>query len=262
MPKPLHHIAVPGLLLVLVWLHAAPAFAAERMHRGIRLLAFAADNPARDIAHTPPEQALQRLARAFDTLTGHSPANARAIQTLRNHGTVLLVYYPGALRSRQSLNAETVALYLPDFLKKRGKSLGPGHEFIVVVNHLGIRWPARELAGLIAHELVGHGGQHRRGELRRGRPLDLECQASLHEEQAYQDLRLRKSEQAMVAFRKRLESHHCADFRHYMAQFRPKMMRLWIPRNPDVPALLREFERYRTAQVKERKKRGISRRNR
>jgi len=260
MPKLVHHIAVFALLSAYF---AAPATAAvEQRHRGIRLLTFDAETPTREIAVTPPDVALSRLARAYDTLIDQSPASAQVVQMLRGRGTVMVVYYPGSLGSRQSLNAETVALYLPDFLKKRGKSLGEGPEFIVVVNHIGIRWDRRELAGLIAHELVGHGGQHLRGILENSRPIDLECEASLHEEQAYQDLKLNKSSRTMVIFRKRMETHHCADFRAYLKRARPRSVRLWGPKNPDVRALLREFERYRRAQIEERKRNQLSRHNR
>jgi len=229
-------------------------------HRDILLLAYDTGTQARDLPRTAPETALKRLARAYDLLIDHSPSSARAISTLRDVGTVLLIYYPGALRSHQSLNAETVALYLPDFLRKRGKNLGKGREFIVVVNHIGIRWRPRELAGLIAHELVGHGGQHRRGWFADSRPIDLECEASLHEEQAYQDMRMRKASRAMVLFRKRLESHHCADFRAYQRRIRPRTMYLWAARNPNVPALLREFDTYHRAAAS-RQAPQISRRN-
>lgn len=257
MLKSLQQCAWRALVLAVVF--SSPTLALEQPHRGILLLAFDAQTPARGIPRTPPEIALKRLARAYDTLIDHSPASAREIGELRAHGTVMLIYYPGALRSRQSLNAETVALYLPNFLKKRGKSLGKGREFIVVVNHIGIRWRPRELAGLIAHELVGHGGQDIRGWLANSRPIDLECEASLHEEQAYQDLRLRKSSRGMVAFRKRLERHHCADFRAYLRRVRPRSMYLWAVRNPNVPALLREFDKYRRA-IARRKNSQISRR--
>lgn len=260
MSKVSHYIARVALLLACAW--ATPASAIEQTHRGIRLFAFDAVAPPRGVALTRPEIALERLARAYDMLIDHSPASARAIRRLRDRGTVMLIYYPGALRSRRSLNAEPVALYLPDFLKKRGKSLGAGPEYIVVVNHMGILWNSRELAGLIAHELVGHGGQQARGQLAGARPIDLECEASLHEEQAYQDLRMAKSRNVMVAFRIRLETHHCADFRAYMMRFRPKSMRLWAPRNPDVAALLREFERYRRVQRDHRRAQQLTRRTR
>lgn len=258
--KLLHHSAWCALLLA--GLCISPAFATEQLHRGVHLMAFDAKMPTRGVARTRPAAALKRLGRAFDTLVDHSPANAKAIQTLRRHGTILLIYYPGALQSHRSLNSEAVALYLPNFLRKRGKSLSKGREFIVVINHIGIRWRPRELAGLIAHELVGHGGQHLNRNLANGRPIDLECEASLHEEQAYQDLRLRKSGRAMVAFRKRLETHHCADFRDYMTRFRPNSLALWSPRNPDVAALLREFGRYRRTWDDKRKRGALSRRNR
>lgn len=222
----------------------------EQSHRDILLLAFDAAARSPGIPRTSPETALKRLARAYDMLIDHSPASANAVRKMRAQGTVILIYYPGALRSHRSLNAETVALYLPDFLKKRGKSLGKGPEFIVVINHIGILWRPRELAGLIAHELVGHGGQDRRGWFANSRPIDLECEASLHEEQAYQDLGLRKSSRSMVIFRKRLETYYCADFRAYQSRMRPQSMAMWAKRNPDIPALLREFGEYRHAAIR------------
>lgn len=240
------HRCSPRALLLAILL-VSPAQAMEQIHREILLLAYDAEPQAHGIQRTPPETALKRLARAYDMLVNQSPASAKAIRDMRVQGTVILIYYPGALRSRRSLNAETVALYLPDFLKKRGKSLGKGPEFIVVVNHIGIRWKPHELAGLIAHELVGHGGQHRRGWLADSRPIDLECEASLHEEQAYQDLRIPKTDRGMIAFRKRLETHHCSDFRTYLRRKRPRSMFLWAVRNPNIPALLREFNAYRQA---------------
>lgn len=237
--------------LFLAVLFASPGQAMERSHRDILLLAFdAATAPSPGVPRTRPETALKRLARAYDMLIDHSPASANAIREMRAQGTVILIYYPAALRSHRSLNAETVALYLPNFLKKRGKSLGKGPEYIVVINHIGILWRPRELAGLIAHELVGHGGQDRRGWFANSRPIDLECEASLHEEQAYQDMRLRKSSRSMVNFRKRLETYYCADFQAYQRRTHPRSLRLWAVRNPSIPALLREFREYHQAAIR------------
>ena len=164
---------------------------------------------------------------------------------MRKSGFVLLAYYPNNFRSRTRLNNQNVALFLPDFLKRRGVQASGGKEFIVVINHFGVKWPVRELAAVIVHELVGHGGQHLRGHIADGRVLDLECEASLHEEQAYQDFGVPKKSRSMVLFRRQMENRYCSDFRAYMRRRMPQGLALWDTLNPNVRALLRHFDTYR-----------------
>ena len=74
-----------------------------------------------------------------------------------------------------------------------------------MVGRYGAKWPARELAAVLAHELVGHGMQQYRGRMEHVRTIDLECEAYLYEEQAYQDLGLDKRSSEMIKFRQALE---------------------------------------------------------
>ena len=217
----------------------------ERSHRGIKLMAFPAPADADfDISVMAPKPALARFVKAIDLIYRKSPRSARRIDALRNSGILLLAYYPNNFRNRARLNNQNVALFLPDFLKRRGVPGSGNKQFIVVINHFGVKWPARELAAVIVHELVGHGGQHLRGQIANGRMLDLECEASLHEEQAYQDFGLAKKSRMMVLFRRQMENRYCSDFRAYMQQRMPRNMVLWDRLNPNIPALLRHFATY------------------
>ncbi|MCG8546562.1 MAG: hypothetical protein MJE12_20375 [Alphaproteobacteria bacterium] len=221
----------------------------ERNHRGIKLVAFPAPSKADfDVSVMAPKPALARFVKAIDLIYRKSPRSARRIDALRKSGFLLLAYFPNNFRNRTRLNNQNVALFLPDFLKRRGVPGRGGKQFIVVINHFGVKWPVRELAAVIVHELVGHGGQHLRGHIANGRMLDLECEASLHEEQAYQDFGLAKKSRSMVLFRRQMENRYCSDFRAYMRHRMPREMALWDRLNPDVPALLRHFATYRRDQ--------------
>lgn len=76
------------------------------------------------------------------------------------------------------------------------------------------------------------------------REIDLECEANLYQEQAYQDLGVDKSAPVVVRFRRALENQWCADFRQYLAKEKPALVPLWDQRNPDVKQLLAAFEPY------------------
>ena len=231
---------------------AAQPTAGARAHKGIRLLALPPLSEARfDVSIVPPRQGLDRIADALDLIYRHSPVNARVIEALKTRGSVILIYFPNDLRSRARFNHETIALFLPDFLRKGLRKAGDGKEFVVVINHFGVKWPATELAAIIVHELVGHGGQHLRGETEAARVLDLECEASLHEELAYQDLGVEKKSRSVVLFRRQMENRYCRDFRDFMRLYMPKRMALWDRLNPDVPALLEHFAQYRRSQTAE-----------
>jgi len=115
---------------------------------------------------------------------------------------------------------------------------------VKLVGRHGVKWPADELAAVLAHELVGHGIQQQRGRLSKIRELDAECEASLYEEIVNQDLGLDKHSREMVAFRQALENHWCTDFKAYLRAQRPSAMTLWNAIDPDVPKLLAVFEAY------------------
>ncbi len=228
--------------------HADPVM--DRVHRGMRLMAFAPTTNSRfDVSVPPAAESLDKIAAAIELIYDRSPRNARRIDALKRRGLVLLAYFPNNFRSRTGLNTQNVALFLPDFLRKRGVKLSDGKEFVVVINQFGVKWPVPELAAIIVHELAGHGGQHLQGRIATGRQLDLECEASLFEEQAYQDFDVPKKSRSIVLFRRRMENRYCADFRHHMRRQSPSQMALWDALNPDVRQLLTHFRRYSRAQT-------------
>jgi hypothetical protein len=107
----------------------------------------------------------------------------------------------------------------------------------------------RELAAVLVHELVGHGTQYLNGRFKSLRNVDLECEAWLYEEMAYQDFRFDKSSREMIKFRQQLEGvgftdGYCSDFKRYMQKNTPARMPYWASLNPDVPKLLEAFEDY------------------
>lgn len=222
----------------------------DRVHRDIRLMAFAPVAGSRfDVSVPPSAESLDKIAAAIELIYSRSPRNARRIDALKRRGLVLLAYFPNNFRRRTNLNTQNVALFLPDFLSRKGIKLSDGKEFVVVINQFGIKWSVPELAAIIVHELAGHGGQHLQGRITGGRELDLECEASLYEEQAYQDFGVPKKSRSIVLFRQRLENRYCADFRDHMRRHAPSKMALWDTLNPDVPQLLSHFSRYRREQT-------------
>ena len=108
-----------------------------------------------------------------------------------------------------------------------------------------IKHPLPDLAGGgIVHELVGHGMQHLRDRLEGRRQLDVECEASLYELNAYHDFKMDKLSWEMILFRKELQEFNCDDFGRYMRKNTPTMMKLWDEINLDVPRLLDVFDEY------------------
>ena len=206
-------------------------------HRGVDLYAVAPD-PERnfDVSIVSPERGVEAMRAALDLLLSRSYLSANAIATLQRHGRVILVYDPN-YPEKGELLGYTVAGFFPKYFRDRS-------DFLVRVGRHGVKWPAKELAAVIAHELAGHGMQEARGERERMRPLDRECEAWLYEEQAYQDLAVDKSSKAMVEFRKQLEQRECSDFRRYQAAAVPVSLRLLESRNPNVTSLLVVFRQY------------------
>lgn len=230
-------------LLLMLWPMAGGAEAPALQHRGVALAAWPPSPEDRfDVTLLPAAEGLQRLRAALDEIHRRSPASARAIETLQRDGQVTLAYHPHTVGDTSRLNAMNIALFIPDHGRRGG--LPEGRSYLVVVNQHGIKWPLRELAAVIVHELAGHGMQHFRGRLATLRPLDRECEAYLYEERANQDLGLDKDSAEMIQFRKALENRYCSDFKTHMRAAAPRSMALWDRRNPDVGALLAAFESY------------------
>ncbi|MBT5665561.1 MAG: sel1 repeat family protein [Rhodospirillaceae bacterium] len=246
-------------LALFIWAVNSPAAAAEAKdarvteHKGVGLMFQAVDpNKKFDTGFIPAEQGIRNIAKAIDQLLKRSPISARKIKALKESGRVILLYTPDDLRNNAA-GSEAVALFLPDFLRKSDKR-EQRKTFLVVVGRHGVKWPADELAAVLAHELVGHGVQHQRGRLSDIRDLDAECEAYMYEEIAIQDLGLDKDTREMVAFRKAMEGHFCSDFKTYMRKSRSRDMALWDVLNPDIPKLLQIFEGY----LAQSKRKGIT----
>lgn len=224
---------------------SAPAHAAEplqRRHDGIYFVAEPAD-PGRhyDITIVPPRPGLAAVQKALDRLLAASPFARGEIGKLKAAGRVVLVYDPNF--PRREFTGLTIAAFFPEFFKHHGR----GKDFVAVVGRFGVKWPTDELAAVLAHELVGHGIQHLRGQLDHVRNVDLECEAYLYEEQANQDLHLDKHTPEMIKFRQALENHWCADFKRWMARNAPQAMAYWDRLDPDVPRILKIYGRYTAA---------------
>jgi hypothetical protein len=221
----------------------------DRMHGGVRLVAIAPDKDTRfDVSLPSPEAVLERMADALDLIRRKSPESFAAIERLKAAGRVTVIYFPNNFRDRNRPNSQAVALFLPAFLRSRGLAAG-GADFAVVVNQFGAKWPAEELAPILVHELAGHGIQHLRGHTASERTLDLECEASLYQERAYQDLGTAKKSRTVVLFRRQMEYRYCADFRAYLQARAPAALALWDRRDPDVAVLLDHFGEYRRVQA-------------
>lgn len=210
-------------------------------HLGVELIAVPVKPGARyDVPIIGTQLGLENLRAALDLLMRRSPLNAQAIETLKKSGRVIIVYEPQ--HPPPEATADGIAAFFPYFFRNREDG-NPG-DFLVVVGRHGIKWPANELAAVLAHELSGHGMQRHRGERESMRMLDRECEAQLYQEKALQDLGADKSSQFVVKFRREIENHYCADFRRFQRQHRPDTQRLWEARNPDVVGLLAVFREY------------------
>lgn len=173
-----------------------------------------------DIAILEPREGLNRVLAAFDVLYGRSPLSAKRIDILRSNGPIEIYYDPNFPESKFA--SLTVAAFFPDYYDDDADS----KLFRAVVGRYGAKWPTKELAAVLAHELVGHGMQHHRGKVKRLRTVDLECEAYLYEENAYQNLGFDKHSLRMIKFRKSLENKWCETFRAYMRRNMPRRMAL------------------------------------
>ena len=222
---------------------ALPAGAAmveiKQTHRGLTLVAFAPSTDRRfDIELADGPTAIGRIKQAIDLLYEKSPFSARALETLRGAGEVIIAYDPHFPEAQ--LTTLKIAGFFPDFYQRDG----PRKQFVTRVGRYGAKWPARELAAVLAHELVGHGMQHYRGRLEHVRTVDLECEAYLYEEVVYQDLGFDKSSSEMVNYRKVLEDHWCRAFRADARRHDPESLSHWERLNPNVPGILAAYLKY------------------
>lgn len=224
-----------------IWPAAAGARAIllDETASDIRFLALAPEKPpAPGVGVLAPDMAKKKVMSAYSLLRAQSPASARQIDRLLAAGDVFIVYdpdFPG-----KEFSKLTVAAFIPDYIETSAHA----RVFPVVVGRFGIHWPAQDLAGVLAHELVGHGVQHLEGRLTKTRTLELECEAWLYQERAHQDLGIDKFRQDLIDFRRQLETIWCADLRTYQRKTEPGTSALWDRLDPDVPGLLASLKRF------------------
>jgi|TARA_Y100000294_G_scaffold114882_2_gene106561 hypothetical protein len=217
----------------------AGEFAIDEKHHGIRVVAITLP-PARDYDVTllEPRPAVDNLTAAIDHLYAGSPFSAKALEKLKKAGNVTVVY--DATFPKEKFAEVTLAAFVYDFFKKEGSR----KNFLIVVSRFGVKWPTKELAGIIAHELVGHGIQHLRGQLGRLREIDTECEAELYRAAAYEDLGVDRTTSDMVRFYNEMNTRWCADFRLYLQKRNPRLMKLWDYGRRTLPRLIKLFEEY------------------
>ena len=215
----------------------------EEVYRGIYLIAVppAADETF-DIPVMGPDQALAVIRGAIDILYERSPYNADKLEELKAAGDAVIIYDP---RFPEWTRGDvTLAAFLPDFFEPA--SGAPGETvFVAMLGRYIIQHSPAEIAAEgIVHELVGHGLQHLHGRLEKMSGLNVECEASLYELQAFQDLGTDKFTGHMVRFRQELEKRNCDDFKRFMQKRKPWLMPLWDELNVDVKQILMIFEEY------------------
>ncbi|MDP6517429.1 MAG: tetratricopeptide repeat protein [Alphaproteobacteria bacterium] len=213
-------------------------------YRGIELIALAPE-PGVDfgVGLIGQREGLDNVIAALDVIYQHSPFSVEALRTLQDNGNVILVYDTRYPDKKSEGHRMSVAIFLPGFFNREGDGSDRA-DFLVVIGRHGIKWPDRELAGIIVHELVGHGMQHLHGRMDYVRALDIECEAMLYEEKSYQDFGMDKLSTTMINFRVQLERYECSDFKAYMGQHQSSQMKLWDGVTPDVPRLLAIFGDY------------------
>ena len=231
-----------GSVMTVVAAKSDPADVVQFKHLGVQIVGKPLpDGVFFDIDVASPANGAETVRAALDILYTSSPFNAKAIDRLKAAGNVIIIYDPSF--PKRELTKITIAAFLPDFYQKDGKI----KDFVTVVGRFGGKWSARELAPVLAHELTGHGNQHLRGRLEHVREVDLECEAYLYQENAYQDLGFNKDAREMIQFRQTLERHWCADFRTWQKKNRPKGLALWDSLHPDVPGILDDYLVYADA---------------
>jgi hypothetical protein len=215
----------------------------EEVYRGIYLIAVPPDpNTKPDIPLKGSEQALEIIRGALDLLYERSPYNANKLEELKAHGDVVIIYDPGFPEwARGDL---TLAAFMANFFEPAPGAPGETVFVAILGRYIIQHSPAEIAAEGIVHELVGHGMQHLHGRLKKMGGLNVECEASLYELQAFQDLGADKFSGHMVRFRRELEEHNCDDFKRFMRKRKRWLMPLWDELNVDVEQILIIFEEY------------------
>ena len=157
-------------------------------YKGISLIGLAPPVGEKfDVPIVEPAEALKMIAEALALIENGSAFSASQIEQLKKSGPVTIVYDPRYPDKMSNMASVQVALFSPHYYKRAS-----GLTFLVIVSRHGVKWPVKELAAVMVHELVGHGIQHLNNRWGKMRLIDMECEAWLYEEMAYQGLKMDK----------------------------------------------------------------------
>ena len=240
-------VLAAGFLGLFVSASAAEAadngIAIDDYYRGIYLKVVPADPAFKpDISLVSSDEAMHTLRSAIDLIYEQSPFNANALDHLKTQGDLVVIYDPGF--PEWTRGDITLAAFLPDFFEPAADAPGDTVFVAMLGRYIIKHSPAEIAAEGIVHELVGHGIQHMHGRLATGTKLNIECEASLYEYQAFRDLGVDLHTGYMVRFRQELENHHCDDFKRFMRKRKAWLMPLWDESPLDVKQILALFEEY------------------
>lgn len=219
------------------------------IHRNIQLIALSTPpDKDFDIPVMPPKQALKVIRKSIDLIYANSPYTANRLVELSKSGPLIVIYNPEF--PEWSRGDITLAAFLPYHFDLEGNT-SVQEAYVAVLGRYIIKHSAAEIAAEgIAHELVGHGFQHRDGTLELLSGLDAECEASLYEMKVFQDLGVDMLSSHIVRFRLELEKHNCDDFKRFMGKRERSLMYLWDQKYIDVDRILRIFKDYEASLTK------------
>ncbi|MCG8616198.1 MAG: sel1 repeat family protein [Desulfobacterales bacterium] len=219
-------------------------------YRGMRIETVPV-NPDRtfDVGLVKADPAVKKIKDAIDLIYKDARGLSRELDRIKAAGDVHIIYNPNYPNRQQDLAKVHVALFLPYYLDDQVDITTK--PLPVLISRHGIKWPTNELAAILVHELVGHGAQYLKGLTDTARSNELECDAWLLEEQAYQHFGLDKSSRKMIQFRKQLGGYktkagHCTAFLNYVRKTWPDKISLYERLNPDVPALRKLLVKFMT----------------
>jgi len=195
-----------------------------------------------DVPIVDAKKALKTIKKALNLIEINSPFSKSQIKLLKKNGPVIIVYDPRYPGKQSSMSSVKIALFSPYHYSPISNDPN-GNTFLVIVSRHGIKWPTKEFAAVIVHELVGHGIQHLNDSWGKMRLIDMECEAWLYEEMAYQNLKMDKFSNEMIDFKKQLEKQ-CDSFLRHLRSHNLTGATLWNNLNPDVPKLLEHFKNY------------------
>ena len=212
----------------------------EQTFDGMTVLALDGAESGAGVSAPSAQYGALRIREALEILRRRSPESYRAVMALK--GRVYIEYDP-ADRLLASPSGPLALFRARTGVKELDRA--GTRSFVAVLGARVIQWPVAELAGIIVHELVGHGNQYDQNRLRAMDHKDRECEARLHQLRAYQDLGVTARDGTMAAFRTSLEDVWCQGLSSYLSVSWPAAHDLWTIASLDVQGLLVAFDTYR-----------------